>query len=94
MGFLIENVPFCLEKIIDIPGLDILNKEVLIVSVVVKPVRDTAHFHGAIYTFFLKELVKIAVVLGTGAASTLKKACTAGSDHWPPSQVPRSLFPL
>lgn len=38
MGFLIENIPSCLEKIMDIQGPDILNKVVLIVSLVVKPV--------------------------------------------------------
>lgn len=60
MEFLIEKVPFCLEKIIDIQGTNVLNKEVLIVSLVVKPVRVGGHFHGPIYRFYLKELGKVA----------------------------------
>lgn len=44
----------------DIKQSNILNKEVLILSLVVKPLGKRAHLHGAIYMFYLKELVKIA----------------------------------
>lgn len=60
MRFLIECVPFCLEKLMGILGTNTLGKEVLIVSLVVKPVGERAHFCGAIYMFYLQELVKIA----------------------------------